>query len=294
MFKKNKYSNLEDKTGKQQQDSKVVELIEPKDSNLDSYNPFLDLFNSNTGDITIKLQNKEELKLHTSILKQVPPFNKMFTHQFKETHDKIIDLSQYQTTGIKIFLKYLYLIKLPDNIADCMHIYHFCNIFCMDDKNIKENIMSNCNDETVCDILNVAEKYDVADIVDKCVEYLVAKVRKYSAPCFDAIEPGGVGIGSFKDSKYTVAHCCYHYQHQRHTYSSKYNLELATTIAMHDALTKKNCIYYTLTSTAFPTNKNEYQVNMCCEHRDKYKTDFIEKISPEMKDRILKKLVAVY
>lgn len=254
-----------------------------------SINPFINLFNSNTGDVIVKLKN-ENLKLHSHILHQVPIFSTSLQNKTE------IDLTGYDPS-IKTFLQYLYIHKEPENNNDKIIIYYFCKIFCMEDSDkINDFIKKVCTDENVCDIINLAERLQVDDIVEYGIDYIVTNIRLHSIPCFDSYTPGEIYTGMVKDRKYIIPMCCKHGDFS-YTYSHKIDYYLRH-YEMSDV---KPCVYYTL--------KNIYNMNddinekdkfvlpeecnkkLCCEHRDKCKIEFIDKLQNNIKDRILDKLI---
>jgi hypothetical protein len=76
-----------------------------------------ELFYSNSGNVNVKLKNTE-LKLHKHILEKV--------NYFKDKDE--IDLSDYNETYIKVFLKYLYT-EWIITIEECIIIFHFSTVF---------------------------------------------------------------------------------------------------------------------------------------------------------------------
>jgi hypothetical protein len=273
MSKNKKYKNLETNPESQITNSEL------------SYDAMTDLFDSNTGDITIKLADEEDLLLHISILKQVPTFSTILETQ------KIIDLAVYDTASVKMFLKYLYKKQLPKNISECINIYNFGNIFGMENKDIREHILKQLTDDNICEVLNLAEKFNLAALLNDCIEFLAIRIRKHTTACYDLVEPGGYIPGLFREAKYTVPNCCYHYMNKRHLYSNKFVFDEETIINSHASVPdRKHCIYNTIRKV--PVDQT-CSTHFCCEHRGKYRDDFIDKLTASTKDALLKKLIHI-
>src|SRR4051812_38210423 len=94
---------------------------------VDVYNK---LFQSNSGDITIKLADDTELKLHRDIICVGNNFfDKILTSNFSEKDSKTIDMTNYDPVNIKAICKWLYTndidldIKINGNMNKIIEIY---------------------------------------------------------------------------------------------------------------------------------------------------------------------------
>jgi hypothetical protein len=255
---------------------------------------YQDLFESGTGDVCVTI-NDNTLMLHSALLNQVPIFKSSLNNQKK------LDLSEYDGTSIREFLKFLYTHEIPEDMSTRINDYYYLKVFCMEDelKEFLQHIKSMCNDDTVADIINLSEKLEIDDILNYCIDYIANNIRKHSIPCFDSYKAETISLGIVKDRRYGMPCCCEHYK-------VKTEDDAKHIIKIHERETNKLCIYHTLVHIYEPNKNNDLLDNnpeeeiimspncvtdLCCKHRRKYSPEFINKISNKMKDKIMEKLI---
>jgi hypothetical protein len=259
-----------------------------------NYDMMSDLYHSNTGDIKILLKENKVLNLHLSVLKQVDVFRKMFEQNFREKKEKQIDFTK-EKFNIQPFLKYLYTHKIPTDYHDIVNILYFFKMYCMDKECqlVTQELQTKCNDDTVCEILNIAEECQSEELIVMCIDYLVKNIRKHSSVCFDSIDQNTYGVGFYRPNY--IRQCCLH--HKLHTEGKfEYPKTIEQKMTAADEFFKSKqfnmvpCLYFTLKGLPIePTCLK----SLCCQHRPAYNTKFIDKISPTMKDRILRELIII-
>ncbi len=206
-------------------------------------NIYLNLFDSETGDVAVQLKD-ERLHLHSAILKQVPIFNSSLDALTENGLDLVLNLTEYDIS-IKEFLKYLYTSEVPEDLNGKISIYYFAKVFCTDNElnSIKQHILDICDDETVCDLINLSEKLDVGDVLEYCVNYLVNNIRKHCVPCFDSYKCSEISLGVVKDRRFDIPHCCKHFDFNN---TDKYKHKDEFLLKAFERDEQKPCMYYTL------------------------------------------------
>lgn len=163
-------------------------------------NNLKEIFNSNTGDITIKLSNNEELKVHSKVIMNASNyFNSMCNGKFSEAVYKICDMSKYNSILVKQIFAWIYSsdcfsyidVISTDNFEQMIHmvtLLELTNMFELKEYNniVIEEIKKKISDYNVLDkckflLLCLEKKTDVTPSIRKVKIYVYESLLKI--PC---------------------------------------------------------------------------------------------------------------
>ncbi|AYV81632.1 MAG: kelch-like protein 7 [Harvfovirus sp.] len=237
----------------------------------DSYNMMRQLYESNTGDYTVVLEDKK-IMVHSIILKSNSDvFLKLIETPMEEKLTAVIDLSEYKSHVIQLMFTWMYCRAIPeklsiDDIFELLHILDFFQVNQM--KNILiDEVQNKINGTNSCEIALKCYEYPVITdgIYEKTINALSEKYFKcfhehnwYT--CYDEISPGFSG----RTIDYTSYVCCKHYKTNR-------RLNLVDPIITNPLTHKREIICISLLTQGksleeirdLPCYKN-----LCCFHRN--------------------------
>ncbi len=234
-------------------ETKVVKVKNDDVKNTITYNDKLKLslyklYKSNTGDITLVLQN-EKILIHSFVLTLCSFFERVLSTSMKEQETKLIDLSTYDSQSIKYMCEFLYtstidfsttLLKTQVSKAEeitklilLADTFMFSELVIYLNGEIKKILIDVELEEktftTIVNSLYMKKNMESVDINKICQEYFDKYIYKcyVNIPreftynkmndlinlhvCYDSIKPGTRYEKIYRDEGDTYYHCCQHF-----------------------------------------------------------------------------------
>ncbi|AYV78998.1 MAG: hypothetical protein Faunusvirus1_18 [Faunusvirus sp.] len=239
------------------------------------------LFESNKGDIKIKIVDENNKAQYITVLSEIlkincPVIKTTLEIDMIEKHERIIDMTMFASRNVMIFLKWIYYrdAAVKGSLADLFEILNMANYYDNTSliKQTTFEIASHITMNNLPAILAECEKYPAItdDIVAHCGKYMHGAMKysgRIAEDCYD--------LDDTRKTKYCCKHTC---------------AGLSPGMVYQAGQYCNPCFYYIRDKLPLPTDITTYSTRYCCEHR---KTDIktLDILSDWSKTMLFNKLI---
>jgi hypothetical protein len=226
------------------------------------------LYESQSGDVSILARGKTILVHSIIIRNNSPVFNAMFNSWTQESKGKEIAMEDFSPESIDQLFRYIYYRHHTDSsdLNIIFELFRLTDKYAIDKYNdyLNDILIRNISGKSIIPIMNFADSYETNTytLLEKCVDFIVTDIKsRLDNVCYDT-------------GAHTNRYCCFH------IYKSG------------DSGLPGYCTYWYRQGREIPQH---IDTSMCCLHRGTIQAEFspqnVIDFPPDVKDRILIRLL---